>query len=143
MNSSSCSIFDISLERAVELLAQSKTGGNTVLRTLGEHPDDKAVVDVCSGRYGPYVRHGKINATLPKDVSPESISLEEALELIAAKVAKGGTGKTKTVRKPAVKAKSSKAKATTKAKTPKAKSASKISKPVAKTVGKKTTKKKV
>ena len=113
------SIFDISLERAVELLAQAKTGGNTVLRVLGEHPDDKAVIDVCSGRYGPYVRHGKINATLPKDTSPEQITLEEALELIAAKAAKGPTGKVKVTRKPAAKAKTAKPKAKAKAATAK------------------------
>ncbi len=82
------SIFDIGLERAVELLAQAKDG-NAVLRTLGDHPDDKATVEVCSGRYGPYVRHGKINATLPKDVSVDEITLEAALELLAAKAAKG------------------------------------------------------
>ena len=93
------SIFDIRLDRAVELLAQAKTGGNTVLRTLGEHPDDKAPIEICSGRYGPYARHGKVNATLPKDVSPETVTLEEALDLIAAKAAKGGTGKTKSARK--------------------------------------------
>ncbi len=111
------SIFDIGLDRAVELLAQAKTGGNTVLRTLGEHPDDKAPVEICSGRYGPYARHGKVNATLPKDISPEAITLEEALELIAAKAAKGGTGKTKTARKPPAKAKTTKAKAAAKPKT--------------------------
>ncbi len=86
------SIFEITLERAVELLAQAKAG-NTVLRTLGDHPEDKTTIDICSGRYGPYVRHGKINATLPKDVSPDEITLEQALELIAAKAAKGDSGK--------------------------------------------------
>ncbi len=93
------SIFDIGLDRAVELLAQTKDG-NTILRTLGDHPDDKASVEICSGRYGPYARHGKINATLPKDVSVDEITLEEALELIAAKAARGD--KTKPVRKSAV-----------------------------------------
>lgn len=97
------SIFDIGLERAVELLAQAKTGGATVLRALGEHPDDQAPIEVCSGRYGPYVRHGKINATLPKDVTPEAVTLQEALELIAARAAKGGTGKAKTTKKTATK----------------------------------------
>jgi DNA topoisomerase-1 len=97
------SIFDISLERAVELLAQAREG-NTVLRTLGDHPADQASVEICSGRYGPYVRHGKINATLPKGVSPDEITLAEALELIAAKAAKGPVSK-----KPA--ARTSKAKA--------------------------------
>ncbi len=82
------SIFDITLDRAVELLAQARAG-NTVLRALGEHPDDKAAVEVCSGRYGPYVRHGKTNATLPKDVSPDEVTLEEGLALLAARVAKG------------------------------------------------------
>ena len=97
------SIFDIGLDRAVELLAQAKTGGATVLRALGEHPDDKAPIEVCSGRYGPYVRHGKVNATLPKDVTPEAVTLDEALELIAARAAKEGTGKTKTAKKSAAK----------------------------------------
>lgn len=97
-------IFDISLNRAVELLAQAKDG-NTVLRTLGDHPDDKASVEICSGRYGPYARHGKINATLPKDISVDEITLETALELISAKAAKGDkptkkTTKPKTAAKP-------------------------------------------
>ncbi len=122
------SIFDIRLDRAVELLAQARDGGATVLRVLGDHPDDKASVEICSGRYGPYARHGKVNATLPKDVSPDEITLEEALELIAAKAAKGGTGK-KAAKKPAAKAKT--AAKTTKAKAaPKAKPAAK--KPAAK-----------
>ena len=112
------SIFDVTLDRAVELLAQARDN-NTVLRTLGDHPDDKASVEICSGRYGPYARHGKVNATLPKDISPDTITLEEALELIAAKVAKGGTGK-----KPAAKKKTVKAKATSK-KAPAKKAASK------------------
>ena len=82
------SVFTISLERAVELLAQARTS-NTVLRELGVHPDDQKPVDVCNGRYGPYVRHGKVNATLPKDISPEEVTLEEGLALLAARVAKG------------------------------------------------------
>ncbi len=103
------SIFDIRLDRAVELLAQAREG-NTVLRTLGDHPDDKASVEICSGRYGPYARHGKINATLPKGVPPDEITLEEALELIAAKAAKGGAAKTRVAKKPASKAKAVKSK---------------------------------
>lgn len=102
-------IFDISLNRAVELLAQAKDG-NTVLRTLGDHPDDKASVEICSGRYGPYARHGKVNATLPKDMSVDEITLETALELIAAKAAKGDkptkkATKPKTAAKPKAEAK--------------------------------------
>lgn len=109
------SIFDIKLERAVELLAQARAGNNTILRTLGEHPVDKAPIEICSGRYGPYARHGKVNATLPKDLSPDAVTLDEALELIAAKTEKGG-GKIKTARKSATKAKSAKTKVSTKPK---------------------------
>ena len=98
------SIFDISLERAVELLAQAKDG-NAVLRTLGDHPDDKASVEICSGRYGPYVRHGKINATLPKDIPVDEVTLETALELLAAKAAKGGSKPVKKATKPKAEAK--------------------------------------
>jgi DNA topoisomerase-1 len=109
----------------VELLAQAREG-NTVLRVLGDHPDDKTSVEICSGRYGPYARHGKINATLPKDVSPDAITLEEALELIAAKAAKS-SGKTK---EPAAKPKAT----TTKTATTKAKTAIKAAKPATRKV---------
>jgi DNA topoisomerase-1 len=98
------SVFTIELDRAVALLAEARTS-NTVLRELGEHPEDKKSVDVCNGRYGPYVRHGKVNATLPKDVTPEEVTLEEALLLIAARIAKGPVSKKKTVTKKAVPAK--------------------------------------
>ncbi|MFA5825202.1 MAG: type I DNA topoisomerase [Gallionellaceae bacterium] len=143
------SIFDIELARAVELLAQARDGGATVLRTLGDHPDDKATVEICSGRYGPYARHGKINATLPKGVSPDDITLAEALELIAAKAAKGPSAKPS--RKPAAKAKTAtkatKAKAKPKAKAePKTKAEPKepkvaVKKPAAKKVAKPAVKK--
>ncbi len=82
------SVFTMELERAVALLAEARTS-NTVLRELGAHPDDQKPVEVCNGRYGPYVRHGKVNATLPKDISPEEITLQEGLALLAARVAKG------------------------------------------------------
>ena len=95
------SVFTIQLERALELLAQARTS-NTVLRELGEHPDDKKPVDVCNGRYGPYVRHGKVNATLPKDITPEEVTLEEGIALLAARVAKGPAQKKTTSRKKAV-----------------------------------------
>ncbi len=110
------SIFDIRLERAVELLAQAKAG-TAVLRILGGHPDDKTPIEVCSGRYGPYARHGKINATLPKGTKPEDITLEQALELLAAKAARGGTGKGTVARKGTTKAKTAKSKTTANKKT--------------------------
>jgi len=73
-----------------------------------------------------------VNATLPKDVSPETVTLEEALELISAKAAKGGTGKSKTTRKPAVKAKTTKAKAVAKSMPKKAATKAPTNKPTAK-----------
>ena len=98
------SVFTITLERAIELLAEARTS-NTVLRELGVHPEDKKPIDVCNGRYGPYVRHGKVNATLPKDVSPEEVTMEEALSLLAARVAKGPVSKKKPASKKAAPAK--------------------------------------
>ena len=133
-------IFDITLDRSIELLAQAKTGGTTVLRNLGEHPDDKSPVDVCSGRYGPYVRHGKVNATLPKNVLPESIKLDEALELISAKASKGVTKNIKTPKKSVAKAKISKIKPELKLKESKPKTISKSIKPSMKAKPKSTTK---
>ena len=87
------SIFTIELPRALELLAQHKAG-NGVLSVVGAHPEDNAPVEVCNGRYGPYVRHGKVNATLPKDMAPESVSLEQALVILAERISKlGGSAK--------------------------------------------------
>ncbi len=96
------SVFTLQLDRAVALLAEARTS-NTVLRELGVHPDDKKPIDVCNGRYGPYVRHGKINATLPKDTSADEVTLEEGLALLAARVAKGPATKKVTTKKPAAK----------------------------------------
>jgi DNA topoisomerase-1 len=112
------SIFDVSLIRAVELLSQSKDN-NTILRVLGDHPEDNASVEICSGRYGHYARHGKVNATLPKHISPEEITLAEALELIAAKAAKGPASKSTTKKSSAIAKpkKSTKLKVAAKAKT--------------------------
>ena len=56
---------------------------------LGKHPDDNQPVALYSGRYGPYVKHGKVNATLPSEGMITTVTLEEALELIAAKAGKG------------------------------------------------------
>jgi len=129
-------IFDIGLDRAIDLLAQAKTGGNTVLRTLGEHPADQSPVEVCSGRYGPYVRHGKVNATLPKNLLPESVTLEEALELIGAKAVKAVPEKAKASKKPASKVKSLKVKVASKTKKAEPKTVSKSVKGVEKKAAK-------
>ena len=62
----------------------------TPIRELGPHPDDGETVAIFDGRYGPYVKHGKINATIPKDREVEHVRLEEALDWIAEKAAKKG-----------------------------------------------------
>jgi DNA topoisomerase-1 len=59
------------------------------LKELGEHPGEGGKVQVLSGRYGPYVKHGDVNATLPRAKDPAALTLAEAVELIAERVAKG------------------------------------------------------
>ena len=56
-------------------------------------------ITICEGRYGPYVKHGQVNASLPKDVTPEEMTLEEGLALLAARIAKGPVQKKSTSRK--------------------------------------------
>ena len=92
-------IFEIGVNRAVTVIAEKKSKaparGSSVIKELGGHPDDGKPVNVMNGRYGPYVKHNKINATIPKDEEPDSVTLERALELIAARAAKAGAGKKK------------------------------------------------
>lgn len=92
-------VFTVGLNRAVTVIAEkvAKGGGRrraaAALKELGEHPEKKGPVTVKDGKYGPYVNHAKVNATLPKDKDPQSVTLEEALVLIADKAAKGGKKK--------------------------------------------------
>jgi DNA topoisomerase-1 len=104
------SVYEIDLPRALEVLAMERAprgadSAASVLKTLGPHPEDAKDITVRSGRYGPYVKHGSTNATLPKDITPEEITLDEAIELIAARVAKG-PGKKPTKKAAAKKTKS-------------------------------------
>ena len=91
-------VFEIGINRAVSLLAEKAANrrprASSVIKELGDHPELGGKVQVLSGRYGPYVKHGKVNATLPKDRDPKQVKLQEAVELIAAKSAKGPTKKT-------------------------------------------------
>lgn len=101
-------VFTIGMNRAVEVLAQKLAGrrGGTAaapLRELGEHPAG-GFVQVMEGKYGPYVKWAKINATLPKEVTVDTITLETALGLIEEKAGKKGTGKKPAVKKAAPKA---------------------------------------
>jgi len=78
-------VLTVDLPRALELLAIPKGArrGAAVLKTLGAHPKDKKTVTLHQGKYGMYVKHGATNATLPKDLKPEDLTLEQALELLA------------------------------------------------------------
>ncbi|QBX37785.1 type I DNA topoisomerase [Brevundimonas sp. S30B] len=85
-------VFDIGLNRAVALLAEKRAAGPrgrgasaAPLKDLGAHPETGEPVHVMAGRFGPYVKSGKINATLPKGTAPEDLTLEAALPLLAAK----------------------------------------------------------
>ncbi|MDI3336443.1 type I DNA topoisomerase [Defluviimonas aestuarii] len=97
-------VFTIGMNRAVEVLAEKATrtgrAAPAALRDLGEHPDGGAI-QVMSGRYGPYVKWEKVNATLPKEITPEAVTLEQALGLIAEKAAKKGGGRKKAAPKKA------------------------------------------
>ena len=98
-------VFEIGLNRAVTLLAEKAASsrgrrGANVIKELGEHPDAGGKVQVLTGRYGPYVKHGKINATLPKDREPEQVTLEEAVVLIAARRRPRARAKKKPAKKP-------------------------------------------
>ena len=82
-------VLTIGMNRAVDLIAQKRAGGGrgaaaAPLKTLGAHPEGGEIT-VHKGRYGPYVKWGKVNATLPKDVDPEAATLDQAVALLAQK----------------------------------------------------------
>jgi DNA topoisomerase-1 len=133
------SVFSIDLTGAVALLAAANTGPAPIA-DLGPHPSGEGRVEVYAGRYGPYVQHAKIRATLPKSMSPEELTLEEAMTLLTEKAAKEVPAKKSSSKKanPKSTAKSSKDEAPA----PKAKTASPKKTSVKKTTVKKATAKK-
>jgi DNA topoisomerase-1 len=101
-------VLSIGINRAVAVIAEAPQKGKAAakpLKVLGEHPVAGGEVAVYSGRYGPYVKHGKVNATIPKDVEPESITMDEALKLIAERATKSGGKKKAAAKKTATKKK--------------------------------------
>jgi DNA topoisomerase-1 len=147
-------VLTVGLNRAVTLIAEKianpgkgRRFGADPGRPLGDHPDKGGPVVVKKGRYGPYVSHDGVNATLPSDIAPETVTLEQALPLLDAREARGTGTRKKPPAKPK-KAAAKKAAATeqpaqstqAKAKAPnkakKAKSAKKTKKPADKTAGK-------
>jgi len=125
-------VFTVGMNRAVEVLASKPKRGQpaaaTPLKELGEHPDG-GPVNIMKGKYGPYVKWGKVNATLPKEMDPEGVTLEDALPIIAERAAKSGVKQ-----KPAPKKKAAPKKAATKKSTAKKSTVKKstVKKPVAK-----------
>ncbi|NDF11359.1 MAG: type I DNA topoisomerase [Proteobacteria bacterium] len=104
-------VLTIGINRAVTVIAEAAAragargakggrGSAAPLKILGKHPDSGEDIGLYSGKYGPYVKHGKTNATLPKDASTETFTLEEAIALIQAKE---GGGKKKPARKASAK----------------------------------------
>lgn len=100
--SSTDEVFTVGLNRAITLLAEaknSKRGGSEIILELGDHPEDSKPVNVLKGRYGPYVKHGSVNATIPKGRDPEKVTMEDALVLLAEKASKPKRGKKKSAPK--------------------------------------------
>jgi DNA topoisomerase-1 len=94
---------ELTLEQAVELLRAKASGAPAADgKVMGEHPSGGKIV-LREGRYGPYVSHGKINATIPKSNAPDSISLQDAIELIDAKGGASPTRKSAARKAPAKK----------------------------------------
>jgi DNA topoisomerase I len=111
-------VLTISLERALELLSEPKKGRSSTnskskaaLRELGTHPEDGEAINIYDGPYGPYIKHGKTNVSIPEGQSVENITLAEALNLLTAKASTG-----KSTRKTS-KSTSPKSKSTTKSTT--------------------------
>ena len=110
-------VYTVGLNRAVTLLAEKKEKSANrkrpgALKDLGQHPDGGGPVHVMSGRYGAYVKWGKINATIPAGKEPEETTLEEAVILLAARAGKGKAkkaAKPKAAKAPAKKAPAKKA----------------------------------
>ncbi len=117
----------IELERALALLAEpkmgrGKRGAAKPLRELGPHPEDEQPVNIYDGPYGPYIKYGKVNASLPEGETVEAISMQVALEAIAAKAGTKKSSKTKSSATKSTKA-STKTTKTAKASAPKASAA--------------------
>jgi len=103
------SVLNIGFERALELI-KKKSAKSQALRIVGNHPDTGEPIEVREGRYGPYVKHQKTNASLQGDQTPESVTLQEAIQLLAAREAsKGGSKRKKTKAKAKTKRKKKKA----------------------------------
>ncbi len=77
-------IFSIGLNRAITLIAEAKPVrvSSSLIKDLGEHPEDKKPVRIMKGKFGPYIKYKSLNATIPEEKDPSEIIMEEALILI-------------------------------------------------------------
>ena len=77
-------IFSMDLNRAIMLIAEAKPGrmSSSIIKDLGEHPDDKKPVKIMKGQFGPYIKYKSLNATIPEGKDPTDINMKEALDLI-------------------------------------------------------------
>ena len=94
-------IFSIGLNRAITLIAEAKPGrmSSSIIKDLGEHPEDKKPVRVMKGQYGPYIKYKSLNATIPEEKDPTELTMEEALILIEKRKEYDKTKKNKKKRK--------------------------------------------
>lgn len=83
-------VFEVTLARALELLAEEKKGRGfqKILREMGAHPADQKAVNIYEGKYGPYLKHGAVNASVPKDKKVEELTMEEAVALLSERAEK-------------------------------------------------------
>ena len=90
-------IFSIGLNRAITLIAEAKPGriSSSLIKDLGEHPDDKKPVRIMKGQYGPYIKYKSLNATIPEEKDPTELTMEDALILIEKRKEYDKTKKTK------------------------------------------------
>ena len=80
-------LFTIGLNRAVDLIEEKRSNpgrgrGSKILKELGNHPKDKKPIKLMDGKYGPYVKHGKLNVSIPKEKSVEDIDIDIAIDLL-------------------------------------------------------------
>ena len=77
-------LFSIGLNRAITMIAEAKPGriSSSLIKDLGEHPEDKKPVRIMKGQYGPYIKYKSLNATIPEEKDPNDLSMEDALILI-------------------------------------------------------------
>ncbi len=101
-------VFDVGLNRAVVVLAERRSGAGkggraapAALKDLGPHPQGGEPIRLLSGRYGPYVSSGGVNANIPKGADPQSVTLEQAIALLAERAGKAPSKGAKGRRKPA------------------------------------------